>query len=106
MGTRGWWLSTAEAHVQMDLAGLVDGDVFDEQPGDPFAFADGRGWITTAREVGGGSADAGLVGVVKGDAAGGGSLVLVVGVVELCRVSFQSASRLSATRRLSGSTAR
>ena len=32
-------LSASEADVEMDLVGLVDGDVFDEQPGDAFAFS-------------------------------------------------------------------
>ena len=56
----------------------------DEQPGNALAFSDRGGWIVPqSGEVGGESADAGFVGVVESDAAGGGSLVFVVGVVEL-----------------------
>ena len=40
---------TTETDVQVDLLGLDDGDVFDEEPGDPLALA-GRAWpdLTTA----------------------------------------------------------
>lgn len=32
-------LPAAETDVQVDLVGLVERDVFDQEPGDPFAFA-------------------------------------------------------------------
>jgi hypothetical protein len=37
--------STAEADVEVDLVVLENGDVFDEQSGDPFAFAHGSGGV-------------------------------------------------------------
>jgi len=36
---------TTEADVELNLLRLDDGDVLDEQPGDPLALPDGRGRI-------------------------------------------------------------
>ena len=38
-------LAAAEADVQMDLVGLVQRDVLDQQPGDAFALTRGSGWV-------------------------------------------------------------
>jgi hypothetical protein len=111
-----WWdrdrepggLPAAEADVQVDLVGLGEGDVVDEQPCDAFALSLWGGRVRPERgEVGGQGADAGLVLVGEGGLGGGaGPLVVVLGGLEARRASFQSASRVSATSRLSGSTAR
>ena len=98
-------LSASEADVEVDLVGLVDGDVFDEQPGDAFAFSDRGGRVGPQRGSRWRGADVGLVVVVKARRARW--LLAGIGRWRRCSsrsVSFQSASRLSATRRLSGST--
>ena len=38
-------LPAAEADVEVDLVGLVDGDVLDQQSSDPFPFPGGRRWV-------------------------------------------------------------
>ena len=38
-------LPAAEADVQVDLIGFVEGDVLDQQAGDPFAFPGGCGGV-------------------------------------------------------------
>jgi hypothetical protein len=37
--------STTKAHVEVDLFRLDNGDVLDEEPGDPLALPDGRGRV-------------------------------------------------------------
>lgn len=77
-------LPAAEADVQVDLVGLGEGDVVDEQPGDAFAFPLGGGRVRPQRgEVGGEGADAGPVLVGEGGLGGGvGPLVVVLGGLE------------------------
>lgn len=81
-------LSAAEADVDMDLVGLVEGDVFEQQAGDPFAFS-----LWSARigpelgEVGGELTDPGLVLVGElGVRCGGSVFVVVLGGLELAEL--------------------
>jgi hypothetical protein len=55
-------LAAAEADVQVDLVGAVEGDVLDQQPRDALALARRGGRVGPEfREVGGERADLGLV---------------------------------------------
>ena len=72
-------LAAAEADVQVDLVGLVEGDVLDQQSGDPLALAGGCGGVGPERgEVGGELADLCLVVVVERGVGGGGLAVVFV----------------------------
>jgi hypothetical protein len=78
-------LATAEADVEMDLVGLGDGDVLDEQASDAFAFPGGGGGVGPQfGEVGGQRSDSRLVFVgERGAGRRAGSLVVLFGCVEL-----------------------
>ncbi len=76
--------TAAEADVQVDLVGLDQGDVVEQQPGDALAFLLGGGGIGPhGGEVAGEGADAGLVLVGQGGVrCGAGPLVVVLGGIE------------------------
>ena len=79
-------LPAAEADVEVDLVGLGQGDVVDEQPGHALALALGGGWVgPQGGEVGGEAADAGLVLVAERGGCGGGPLVVVLGGLQLAQ---------------------
>ena len=80
-------LSASEANVEVDLVGLVDGDVVDEQAGHAFAFPLRGGRVgPQGGEVGGEGPDATLVLFgERGPGGGGGALVVVVGCLELAQ---------------------
>ena len=102
-------LPAAEADVEVDLIGLVDGDVFDQQADDAFAFSRGGGRVgPELREVGGELADLGFASAHRAGRARrwSGGRIRPGRLASARSVSFQSASRVSATSRLSGSTAR
>ena len=81
-------LPAAEANVDVDLVGLVERDVFDQQAGDPFAFS-----LWSARvgpelgEVSGELMDSGLVLVGElGVRCGASVFVVVLGGLELAEL--------------------
>jgi hypothetical protein len=90
-------LSAAESDVEVDLVGLVEGDVVDDEPDHPFAFSLGGGGVgPQSREVGGQGADLGLLLVVEGGVGLHGPVVGVLGVAELAQrvvpVGFEAVS--------------
>jgi hypothetical protein len=79
-------LAAPEADVEMDVVGLGERDVVDEQPGHAFAFSlGGVGVGPQGGEVGGEGTDAGLVLVAEGSGGGGVALVVVLGGLELAQ---------------------
>ena len=93
-------------HLDGDVLVAGQGDVVDEEADHAFAFPLwGSGIGPQGGEVGCECGDAGLVGVVERGGRGGLAFVVLLGCGEGASASFQSASRLAATRRLSGSTA-
>ena len=103
-------LAGGQADVRGDgVAGAGDGDVGEQQPGDALAFAGwGGGVVPDAGQVGDQLPDPGFL--LFSELAGvlfAGFVVGGLGVVEGARRAvFQSASRVWATSRLAGSTAR
>jgi len=101
-------LAAAEADVQVDLVGLVERDILDQQPRDPFALALRGGGVRPHRgEVRGELADLRLVLLgERGSCGGGRGSYSSWAACRARSASFQSASSVSATSRLSGSTER
>ena len=80
---QGVGLSAAEADVGVDVVGLGERDVVDEQPDDPFTFPLRGGAVGPQRgEVGGERADPGFVLLAERRRGGAGALVVVVGALD------------------------
>ena len=94
--------------MDVDVFGLGEGDVLDEQPDHALAVPlRGRGVGPQRREVHGQRTDAVLAVLAEGRGSVGGlPVVVVLGVADGAQRIVPVRSRLSATSRLSGSTAR